>query len=98
MVPSMSRATWRIWRRRGVGISGSMLVVLHYLQRAFRQRFEEGAAILFGEDAVIQHDDDAGVGFGTDEPAHALAEFENRFGQREFAESVAAAGFDGFDA
>jgi len=40
--------------------------------RALGQRIEEGLAVFLEQDAVVQHDDNAGVGLGADEPADSL--------------------------
>src|SRR5579863_225530 len=44
---------------------------------AFGQGVNEGLAVAFDEDAVVQDDDDAGIGLGADEAADALAELED---------------------
>src|SRR5262245_50939166 len=38
------------------------------LKRALGQRLDESLAVAFGEYAVVQRDDDAGVGFRADKP------------------------------
>jgi hypothetical protein len=51
------------------------------LYRALGQRVEKGLAVLLGQNPVVQHDDDAGVGLGADQPANALAELQDRLRQ-----------------
>ena len=60
--------------------------------------FEDGLAVLFGEDAVVQDHHNAGVGLGADEATDALAEFEDGLGQGKFAEGIAAACLNGLNA
>lgn len=54
---------------------------LHHLHRTVRHRFEKRSAVALGKNAVVENDDDALVLFCPDEPADALAEFQNRFRQ-----------------
>ena len=70
----------------------------HNFHRTFRQGVEKRLAVLLGQNAVVQHHHDAGVGLGADQPADALAEFQNRLGQGKFAEGIAAARFNRLDA
>src|SRR5437016_1378909 len=93
----MSRATWRISRNRFLIVSVSSIFLYHF-HGTLRQSIHECLAILFGEDAIIQRDNDAGISPGADQAAYSLAKFQNRFGQREFPKGIATAGFDGFDA
>src|ERR1043165_4120080 len=90
MVPSMSRATWRMWLKGRV--------ISHHLDRALGHRIHERLAVLLGENAIVQRHNDAGVGLGADEPAHALAELEDGLRQGKLAERIAATRLDGFDA
>jgi hypothetical protein len=48
---------------------------------AFRQGIEKGLPVAFAENAIVEHDDDAGVAPGANQTPDALAEFENGFGQ-----------------
>ncbi len=59
---------------------------------------EEGQALGLGPDAGVEDDGDAYVLPRADDPADALAEFEDGFGDAVFHEAVAAAVFDVFDA
>src|ERR1043165_4119307 len=68
------------------------------LHRALRQRVKKRLAILLGENAVVQHDDDAVVGLRPNQSAYALPEFQNRHGQRKLAEGIPAARLDRLDA
>src|SRR5881397_272770 len=55
--------------------------VSHHLDRTLGQRLYEGLAVLLGQDAIVQCDNNAGIGLGADEPAHPLTEFQDRFRQ-----------------
>ena len=61
-----------------------------HFHRAFWQGFKECFAILFDENPVIQHDDNASVGFRANQPAHPLSKFQNRLRQRVLRERIAA--------
>ncbi len=52
---------------------------------AARLGAEEGVAVVLGEDARVEDDDDAFVLLGADEAADALAELEEGFGERAIA-------------
>ena len=67
---------------------------LDNLHRAFRQRLHERPAVGFSHDAVIENDNDAAVGLGPDQTAHALSQFQDRFRQRIFSKGIAAALLD----
>jgi hypothetical protein len=45
------------------------------LDRTFRQRLHESAAIWLGHDPIVQNNDDAAVGFCSDEAPNALSKF-----------------------
>ena len=70
-------------------------------QLTFRQTFEEEAAVALGAHARIEDHHLAGVVAAADQPAEALLELDDRFGQLVLQERVAAAGADrvetGFD-
>jgi hypothetical protein len=68
-------------------------VVTARVHRMFtlRQGGDEGLAVLLGEDAVIEGDDNALVGLGADEAAYALPELENGLGERDLGEGIANA-------
>lgn len=51
------------------------------LDRAFRQRLHEGAAVGFSHDAIVENYYDAAIGLGADQTADALAKFQDRFRQ-----------------
>src|SRR6266550_9074541 len=70
----------------------------HHFDRTLRHGVEEGLAVAFGEDAVVEHHDDAAVGLRAKQAPDALTKFEDGFWQRELVERIAAASFDGFDA
>src|SRR5262245_53701500 len=91
--PIREGARLRGWKGR----KGASVSVSDNFHRALGQRVEERLAVTFGQDAIIQNDDDARVGLCADESAHALAELQDRFGQRELAEGIAPARFDGFN-
>src|SRR5215211_722814 len=64
------------------------------LHRTFRQRLHERAAVGFGYDAVIENDNHAAIGFGPDQTAYALSQFQDRFRQRLFSKRIATALLD----
>src|SRR5258708_35816496 len=53
----------------------------HNLDRTFGQGVQERLAVALHQDRVVQHPHDALVGLGADEPARALAKFEDRLRQ-----------------
>lgn len=59
---------------------------------------EELLAVGFGGDAFVEDDDDAGVGFGADEAAETLFEFDDGFGEGVVVEGVSAGGADSVEA
>src|SRR5260370_15116360 len=75
--------------------------LLDYFHRTFRQRLHEGAAVGFGDDAIVEDDDDAAVARRPDQATNALSKFQDRLRQRVFREGIAAALLDqlefGFD-
>src|SRR3569833_646971 len=86
--PAICRMPWK-------SIGGRLKrVSSHHFHRAFRQRVEKRLAVLLGEHAIVEHDNDAGVGFGADQSSDALAKFQDGFGQGKFAEGISAAGFN----
>src|SRR5881394_219193 len=69
----------------------------HYFNRTPRHGVQEGLTVAFGQDAVVEHADDATVGRRAKQASDALAELEDGFRQRKLLERVAAARFDGLD-
>src|SRR4026207_1806985 len=61
-----------LWR------TGSLSYDFH---RTCRQGLQERAAVGFGHDAVVEDDNDAAIGFGSDQTAYALPQFQDRFRQ-----------------
>ena len=55
-------------------------VLLELLDVAFGERIQEEFAVGFGEDAVVEDDNDAGVGLAADQASEALAEAKDGFG------------------
>jgi hypothetical protein len=49
------------------------------------------AAVWLGDDPIIENNNDAVVGFCSDEAPNALSKFQDRFRQGVFCERVAAA-------
>ena len=79
-----------VYRRKGLQRHSIARAVFNSnnFHRTFRQRVEKGLAVLLRQHAIIQHHDDAGVGFGANQPANALAEFQNRLRQGKVAEGI----------
>ena len=61
--------------------SSAFTRLLHYFDGTFGNRFQESLPIALVQDAIIEHDDDAGVGFRADQTTHTLAKLQDRFGQ-----------------
>src|SRR6266436_10140676 len=70
----------------------------HYFQRTLRNRIDKSLAIALGQNAIVEDHHDAAVAFRPDEAADPLAKFQNRLREREFAEGISAARFNGLDA
>src|SRR6267142_2823543 len=64
------------------------------LHRTFRQRIEKGLAVLLRQNPVVQNHDDARVRLRADQASDALPEFQDRLGQRKFAEGISTARLD----
>jgi hypothetical protein len=58
---------------------------------------QEGSAIGSGQDATVEDDNDTTVTSCSDQAAHALSQFQDRFRQRIFSERIAAALLDQFE-
>src|ERR1041385_5837662 len=82
----ISASTWKTltWR-------------LNHFERAFGDGVEEGLAVLFGQNPIVERHDNSRIGFGPDQSPDTLTELEDRFRQRELAKRIAATGFDGLD-
>jgi hypothetical protein len=76
---------------RTVAVAG-----LHNFHGTFWQRIEKGLAVLLGQNAVVENDHDAAIGFGANQPPHALAKFQDGFRQGKFREGISAARFNCF--
>ena len=64
------------------------------LHRALRQRFQKRGAVAFRQHAGVEDDDDAAVLLRANEPPDALAQFQDRLGQRILGERIAALRLD----
>ncbi len=56
------------------------------LHRALGQGGDEGLAVLLGQDAVVEGDDNTLVGLGANQPAHPLAQLQNGLRQGKLRE------------
>src|SRR5262249_43566656 len=65
--------------------------------RALWQRLHEGPAVRPRHDAIVENDDDATVTLCSNQTTHALAKFQDRFGQGILGERIAAAPLDEFE-
>ena len=61
---------------------------------AFGDGGKEGLAVRFVDDAAVEDDNDAGIGFGADEAAETLLEFYDCGRQLIIVEGVAAVFFN----
>src|ERR1043166_7287683 len=68
----------------------------NHFHRALWHCVHECLAILFGEEAIIQCDDNASIRFRADKAADTLAEFQDGFRQGKLTEGVAAARLNRF--
>ena len=66
--------------------------------RTLRQRGQERLAVALCENAIVQDDDNARIGLGSNQAADALAEFEDRLGQGKIREGISAARLDALNA
>lgn len=74
------------------------LELRHHFAGAFGKRGEKGAAVGFGEDAIVEDGAHAFVLAAADEATDALAEFDDGFGDGVFHEGVDALFLEVFDA
>ena len=69
---------------------GLCSVAPHDLDLAIWQRVQESATVAFGHDSRIENHDDSGIALGSNQPPHTLLESQNRFGNLEVHERIAA--------